>query len=131
MYQNGDNYRGNFKNSEKFGVGEYTWAKHKEFKHFKGAWKSDMMHGTGTMQYIDGRVYEGEWQHDKKKWQRKMISYNGSLTGTWKNDQVLEGIFTYDKQNKQCVWKNNKPFTGYYEEKYARLFVIKGLLKKD
>ena len=57
-YDNGDSYKGSWKDGNQHGQGTYTWS---DDSIYNGEWKDNKISGTGIYKWIDGRRYEGEW----------------------------------------------------------------------
>ena len=69
------------------------------------------MHGQGTLQWADGKLYEGMFKNDKREGHGKFTWKDGRIyDGEWKDGkQNGEGIFI-NKENKQRrgIWESGK-----------------------
>lgn len=66
------------------GYGETSWS---DGKVYKGHYKDDKKHGSGTFMWENGRTYEGEW-------------FNGKQHG--------KGVLIVNGERKEGVWENGK-----------------------
>jgi hypothetical protein len=56
------------------------------------AHKNDQKHGQGTLQYMDGGVYKGNWLNDKQNGQGEMLTFDRvRKTGLWKDGKFVKG----------------------------------------
>ena len=60
-------------------------------------------HGYGTMEYVDGRVYQGEWRKG---------SWNGKGKAIFGNGDSFEGLYSMDQRHGYGVykWKVNSSY---------------------
>ncbi len=117
-YENGDRYKGGWKNKAPDGVGEMTYN---NGDYYIGEWKKGCKEGTGRITYINGDVYEGEWKNNMKQGVGQMIYGNGdSYEGGWVNDQRSgKGVMKYASRDiYDGEWKENmrsgKGVMSYY-----------------
>jgi len=59
LYSDGKTYKGGFKKNQRDGIGSSTYVDGSEYS---GHWEANKFHGKGKMQYIGGSVYDGEWR---------------------------------------------------------------------
>jgi hypothetical protein len=93
-------------------------GENKHFKHYVGDYRDGYRHGRGTMEYMDGNIYEGQWKHGQPsgsgtyteidtgakyvgQWKDGQQSGSGSqkigndkLTGQWKHGQMYKGTIS-------------------------------------
>ena len=70
-------------------IGKYTWDSESEWRgdHYEGAWKDNIMHGSGTYTFANGNIYIGELINGKRHGQGTAIWSNGDkYEGNWIND---------------------------------------------
>ena len=76
-------YKGNWKNNEKHGHGEYYWNRSndgKPNKKYIGEWRKNKMSGKGMLIWDDGRRYNGEFEDDER-------TGKGEQIWPWKYDE--------------------------------------------
>ena len=63
IWDNGDNFTGNFEEGKMSGQGRYKW---KNGNHYNGQWVENKMSGRGTFYWSkEGATYEGWFKDDK------------------------------------------------------------------
>jgi hypothetical protein len=59
------------------------------------------MHGKGSIKYVNGEVFEGEFKMDKKEGMGKLIFVDKSyIIGNWVNNQIVGELTTFSKKGK-------------------------------
>lgn len=88
------------------GRGRYEWV---DGKVYEGEWDKDEMHGSGVYILPEGRKYVGEFERGKKQGQGKMEEAEGVYVGSWKAGlKEGKGKFTYqDGREELGIWRNN------------------------
>lgn len=88
------------------GRGRYEWV---DGKVYEGEWDKDEMHGSGVYILPEGRRYVGEFERGKKQGQGKMEEAEGVYVGSWKAGlKEGKGKFTYqDGREELGIWRNN------------------------
>ena len=97
---NGGLYVGPVVNGKANGPGVCTWStEERKGDRYKGAFRENVMTGSGTYTYANGEVYEGNWSHDKA---------HGYGKYTWANGVVYEGDWRDDKRHgsAKVTWAN-------------------------
>ncbi len=93
---NGNKWDGNWDNDIPLGKGVIYFSNSNVYKgDWAGIKKEDnvyfYMHGIGTMKYINGDEYNGEWLESKRSGKGKLILSNGEiLDGNFQNDLFIE-----------------------------------------
>ena len=124
IYENGEYYIGQFKNSLRNGKG-ILYYKNERLMHFAefvdgnfegpgdivyqnydyyiGEWKDDLRHGKGKLCYKNGRKYVGDWVNDKVLGKGYAYYEHGEYyAGEWKNGvKHGKGIKYYQNGNIQ------------------------------
>lgn len=85
-YKNGDKFRGQFKDGRPCGFGtmKYNYSLPgnlgNEFEEatYEGSWKAGKREGPGTITWVDGSQFFGEWKNDKR-FQGEMHMANGTI----------------------------------------------------
>lgn len=62
-YENGDIYKGNFKNYKQHGFGIYKWHTGDSYS---GNWENGTKHGYGELTWSSGTIWKGEWRNGEK-----------------------------------------------------------------
>jgi hypothetical protein len=85
---------------------------------YVGSFINDQPHGNGTMTYIDGGKYEGEWEHGKCKGIGK---YTYSSENNAFNEDTYEGSFEDDNFNGYGImtYKYGVMYKGYWNKGYC------------
>jgi hypothetical protein len=102
---NADVYEGAFLDNVKHGLGIYTYSNdHENQRVFEGRHVMGQR-VEGTMTYIDGSVYRGQWYNGKR---------HGRGTYTFSNGSVYKGDFFLDKMQGagQLIWPDGGRFVG-------------------
>uniref|UniRef100_A0A6C0K1G5 Ubiquitin-like domain-containing protein n=1 Tax=viral metagenome TaxID=1070528 RepID=A0A6C0K1G5_9ZZZZ len=104
-YDDGSIYRGAVKSvagaGKRHGKGTMTYL---DGSIYKGEWENDQRHGKGKLIYANGESYEGEWKDDKRDGKGKMtFPSRGSYEGDWKDNKM-------DGKGKRIYWP------GYFYE---------------
>lgn len=87
LFENGDQYKGQWKKGLPFGYGVYEFTSGDVYK---GAWKDGQMEGRGTYTYNNGDKYIGEWKAGKMNGRGH---FHWSLPGDLMTNAVYEGYF--------------------------------------
>ena len=120
IWENGDEYTGNWKNSEQNGEGSYTF---KSGSKYTGEFKNGKRHGKGTYIWADGEKHTGQWMDDKQHGEGSYYKKDGTvLTGVWKEGKYqgkigeVTGCIFGDCDNGfgTYVWENGEKYTGYW-----------------
>ncbi len=120
IWENGDEYTGNWKNSEQNGEGSYTF---KSGSKYTGEFKNGKRHGKGTYIWADGEKHTGQWMDDKQHGEGSYYKKDGTvLTGVWKEGKYqgkigeVTGCIFGDCDNGYgtYVWENGEKYTGYW-----------------
>lgn len=98
MFENGDMYKGQWKNGKQQGYGVYEFANGDVYK---GAWKEGVMAGRGTYTYSNGDKYIGEWKEGKMNGRGH---FYWELPGDLMTNAKYEGFFK-DGQPKNIEFK--------------------------
>jgi len=107
-WSNQDVYKGEWKNGNLNGFGEYHFAMGGVYK---GNWKDGLMHGKGECCYKDNSTYKGEWNLGKKEGYGEFYSFNGECyVGNWKNGHPdgKGGYFYSDGSRYVGEWREGK-----------------------
>ena len=78
-YHNQEVYKGSIKDSKKDGKGILNFVQHCKYMRYDGDWKNDLMHGEGSMYFMNGQKYTGEL-------------FEGAITGKGTLETLREGI---------------------------------------
>ncbi len=121
---NGDVFEGEWENDLRHGKGEIIYANRGKYE---GNWDHEK-NSFGTMRYLNGNVYMGEWLREKANREGTMTYANKDVyIGNWKDNQ-RDGIgkMTFINGNVyKGYWKNDKR-NGYGEMSYKNGNVYKG-----
>jgi len=65
----------------------------------------NILHGLGTMEYLDGRIYEGQWKNGQ---------WSGKGKATYPNGDIYEGMYKEDQRHGQGLykWHNGRKYQG-------------------
>ena len=67
VFLNGDIYEGLYKDGLKHGLGKYTYkSENNQTSVYEGNFISDVKHGAGQLKYMNGEIYEGQFEKDVK-----------------------------------------------------------------
>ncbi len=119
-WSDGDTYAGQYANGKRNGEGTFTWADGQTYtgsyvdgaregqgtmifapddssgrKSYVGQWKNNERHGTGTMAWTDGAVYEGEWVNG---------NFEGKGIYVWPDGDFYDGEWQDDKRHGLGVY---------------------------
>jgi len=94
QYENGDIYKGSFKNDQPCGFGIVD---HCNGDRYEGNIRASRPHGKGICKYSDGIVYEGNFIHGKREG-KGVLSKDRQIIydGKWENDQQSDPIYQRD-----------------------------------
>ena len=85
IYENGEEYIGEFKNNLRNGKGILYYNKNDNRDRYEGEWKNDKREGKGICYFKNGDRYEGEWKNDKMEGKGIFYFNNGNrYEGQWK-----------------------------------------------
>lgn len=110
VYNNGDNYVGNFTNGERDGYGIYTWKSTKTM--YYGEWKNNKINGYGYLT-VDKNITEaGIYQDGKLITNLGQDYFNKKLANSCQGDCVDGyGVKIYpNKDSYVGFFKNGKPY---------------------
>ena len=107
IYENGDKYKGFFKDNKKEGKGKYFY---KNGNIYEGDFKNDISEGKGVFYFVGGNKYIGDFKNGKADGKGVYIWSNGNkYEGGWKDGKRIgQGAF---------FWKNGDIEIGNFEEK--------------
>ena len=116
-FADGDKYVGQYKNGKLDGKGTFYYLADNEFKGVKhiGEYKNDKRNGKGTMTFPDGEKYDGEWKDDKYHGKGTFSFADGAkYEGEWMDDKFSgQGTYTFKDGRKDVgEWENDK-LNGY------------------
>ena len=139
-YENGDIYKGNYKNYKINGYGVYTWHTGGSYS---GNWENGIKHGYGEMKWSSGTIWKGEWRNGeqykgKTYWNQKGSSsastskLNNSKT---KLDKDLEDELRSKYSNIATAQLNKidafpDKWSKYYNEKLKEIESSKAQLQE-
>ena len=86
-FENGDQYKGQWKKGLSFGYGVYEFVNGDVYK---GAFKDGLMDGRGTYTYANGDKYIGAWKEGKMNGRGH---FHWELAGDLMTNAVYEGFF--------------------------------------
>jgi len=94
QYENGDMYKGSFKNDQPCGFGSFY---HSNGDRYEGGVRASRPHGRGICKYSDGIVYEGNFI-DGKREGKGVLSKDRKIIyeGKWENNQQGDPIYQQD-----------------------------------
>ena len=88
LFENGDRYKGNFRDDMISGKGEYSYFESGD--NYKGEFKDDLMDGKGIYTTKKGNRYEGMFRKGKLFGEGKLIRKDGEVfIGNFKDDLPL------------------------------------------
>lgn len=125
--------------SELFDYNELSQSGYFKIKKYKDAVyrgeinpKTKMRHGTGVMEYDNGRVYEGEWKEDLRNGSGYELYANGNnylgefKSGkadgrgvyNWANGEFYNGDWVQGQKHGYGEWKSSdsETYIGYWKE---------------
>jgi hypothetical protein len=76
---------------------------------YEGQWEADERHGQGKRTYVNGDVYEGQWEADERHGQGKVVHVSGNA--------VYEGQYEADKMHGQGkrTYASGNVYEGQWE----------------
>jgi hypothetical protein len=130
-WDNGDSYKGEWKNNKRHGTGTYVY---KSGTKFSGEWKDGYKDGQGTSVfasggkfiglhkkgfriegktfYEDGSIYEGEYEETEST-----IFKQGKGKLTWKSGDMFVGTFYQDKKLEGILfWEDGRIYNGDWKD---------------
>lgn len=125
-YDNGDSYKGSWKDGNQHGQGTYTWS---DDSIYNGEWKDNKMSGRGTYIWSNDDLYMGQWLDGKRHGYGTityMISGN-SWNGEWKNGkkvQVTDAVKNIIESSKKKDMKDTYSCEYEFNNEIFR-FVLK------
>jgi len=81
IYDNYDQYTGDFKDGNYHGRGTFTWA---DGSKYVGEWRNNLRNGEGVFTYLDGTTHAGQWKDNQK---------HGEVIITYPNGDAYIGVF--------------------------------------
>ncbi|WCL80423.1 caspase family protein [Saprospira sp. CCB-QB6] len=108
IFDNGDKYIGEFKESQMHGRGNYSF---KNGNVYKGQFRANKRHGYGHFFHINGEQYIGEYVNNWREGEGTYKWPNGeSFSGIFKSNQIVgEGVYTYaDGSTAKVRWNNGQ-----------------------
>lgn len=97
VYDNGQEYAGQFKNGKRHGHGTLTWAGNK----YTGQFEDDDFKGRGTLIYADGSRYFGQFLANKSEGQGIWFHPDYGITvGEFINDEIGKNSTFFEKTAK-------------------------------
>jgi hypothetical protein len=99
LFENGDRYRGNFRDDMISGKGEYFYFESGD--NYKGEFKDDLMDGKGLYTTKKGNRYEGMFKRGKLFGEGKLIRKDGEVfIGNFKDDLPFGKAVIKNKSGK-------------------------------
>ncbi len=99
LFENGDKYRGSFKDDMITGKGEYSYFESGDI--YKGEFKDDLMDGKGVYTTKKGNRYEGMFRKGKLFGEGRLIRSDGEIfIGNFKDDLPLGKAVIKNKAGK-------------------------------
>lgn len=100
-FDNGDVYKGNFKDGLKHGKGILTTRNNRSYE---GDWKNDKPHGFGINTFPNGKIYTGNFVKGKPVGDGKWTYADGRIyNGTWVNGAFLNKDNTSEVQDYKFI----------------------------
>lgn len=67
----------------------------------------NILHGLGTMEYLDGRIYEGQWNNGQ---------WSGKGKATYPNGDTCEGMYKEDQRHGKGLykWHDGRKYQGEF-----------------
>jgi len=82
VWNNGDEYVGEWRNGEKHGHGVHYFS---DGERYDGEWRDGKKHGHGIYYYSNGNKYDGEWRDGAKHGYGFMKYSNKTYDGYWES----------------------------------------------
>jgi hypothetical protein len=104
----GDRYTGSFGSGKRVGIGRMVYADKTEYS---GAWKDDRPSGEGTFKFANGDVYQGQFVAGEQSGTGTLTHANGDRhTGLWlKGMRDGKGVAEWkDGQRYEGDWRANR-----------------------
>ena len=60
---------------------------------YSGDWEHGNFHGYGSCTYPDGSKFEGWWEEGDKHGKGTMVESNQKIIGEWQRDELLKVVF--------------------------------------
>lgn len=112
-YNNGDSYKGYFKNNKRHGYGDYLWGN----IHYSGNWENGNRSGYGNFYEQDiNTLYVGEWKNNLISGYGYRINSNlGAQRGLWQSGKIVSN-FSYNTNGQKigCIKGDCKNGYGKY-----------------
>ena len=106
-YKNNFEYKGEWKNDKKEGIGEYYNKTNRD--KYRGDFKNDKAEGKGKSFYDNGDTYEGDYKNWNKEGKGVYKYNNGDMyEGEFKKD-LIDGYGTY-------IYKNGSKYIGEFRK---------------
>jgi hypothetical protein len=116
-------YKGDWKNNFPHGTGTEVWPNGSEYQ---GDYCKGLRHGKGSFKWADGSSYKGDFKHNSIEGQGEYTWEGGrSYTGQWKNNEMHgKGIFKWEDGRcyKGEYIKNKKHGYGVLEFKNGKKY---------
>ncbi len=111
QWQNGERYKGSFRNGQMHGNGEYSWP---NGHRYDGDWQSGRQHGTGTYYWASGKTQYAEWQHGRVLKELPAQHTTNTTTTTASTSTKTTGCMSGDCENGQglYIWQNGERYEG-------------------
>ncbi|CAD8181510.1 unnamed protein product [Paramecium pentaurelia] len=111
-WPDGTNYQGQYKLGKKNGKGTFTWSNRKNKKTGKletytGFFKNDVFHGQGRYEWLDDRIYDGEWVEGRMEGKGEFI---------WPDKRKYTGHYLKDIKSGygELEWPDGKKLSGQW-----------------
>ncbi|MFN8254810.1 MAG: caspase family protein [Bacteroidales bacterium] len=123
VFDNGEKYIGEIKNSKREGKGTYFFN---SGEWYKGEWKNNQRNGEGTNYFADGEKYTGNWKNDQRNGYGTHTYVDGTVkTGMWEMGRYVGtgnnnyGCISGNCENGYGVfrWQDGEKYVGNFKNK--------------